>query len=155
MIAHFTAIADAAALPMILYNIPGRSVVDMGNETIATLAKHKHIVGVKDATGNVARVAELVAMAGKDFCQLSGNDDCVAGFLAQGGHGVISVVSNVAPRMHADMVEAWEAGDLKTFAALRDSLRRWHVICFARAVPRRLNMRRSVWGFVVMNYVCH
>ncbi|HOO80958.1 MAG TPA: 4-hydroxy-tetrahydrodipicolinate synthase [Alphaproteobacteria bacterium] len=122
MIAHFTAIADAAALPMILYNIPGRSVVDMGNETIATLAKHKHIVGVKDATGNVARVAELVAMAGKDFCQLSGNDDCVAGFLAQGGHGVISVVSNVAPRMHADMVEAWEAGDLKTFAALRDKL---------------------------------
>jgi len=122
MKAHYTAIHDAVAMPMVIYNIPGRCVVDMSNETLAELAKLKHIVGVKDATGDVARVPALAELVDNDFCQLSGNDDSVAGFLAQGGHGVISVVANVAPRMNADMIEAWEAGDLKKFANLRDAL---------------------------------
>lgn len=146
MIAHFTAIADASGLPMILYNIPGRCVVDMSNETIAALAKHKHIVGVKDATGDVARVAALAELAGADFCQLSGNDDCVAGFLAQGGHGVISVVSNVAPKMHADLVEAWERGDLATVADLRDKLAPLARDLFCESNPAPVKYAAQVLG---------
>ena len=122
MIAHFTAIADSCDLPVVLYNIPGRCVVGMSNETIAKLAKHKRIVGVKDATGALERVPELAAMVGDDFCQLSGNDDSVAAFMAQGGHGIISVVANIAPRMNADMIKAWYERDLETFADLRDKL---------------------------------
>ena len=122
MIAHFTAIHDAAGLPIVLYNIPGRSVVDMTNETIATLAKLDHIVGIKDATGDLTRPLAYTQDIGTDFSLLSGDDITAAAFLAQGGHGVISVVANVAPKMCADMQDAWVAGDMDTFADLRDKL---------------------------------
>jgi 4-hydroxy-tetrahydrodipicolinate synthase len=126
MIAHFKAINDAVALPVILYNIPGRCVVDMNPDTMAVLAKLKNIVGVKDATGDLARPLETArkcAQNGKsDFCQLSGDDITAAAFLAQGGHGVISVAANIAPRLCADLQNAWTKGDLKTFAVIRDKL---------------------------------
>ncbi len=122
MIAHYTAIHDDAKLPIIIYNIPGRSVVDMSNQTLAKLAELSNIIGVKDATGDLSRPLELARLAGKDFIQLSGDDITAAAFLAQGGHGVISVVANIAPKMCADMQNAWIAGDMGTFADLRDKL---------------------------------
>lgn len=122
MIAHFTAIHDAVEIPIVLYNIPGRCVVDMTDETIAELAKLPRIVGVKDATGDLSRPAALAKMVGDDFCQLSGNDDSIGEFMEKGGHGIISVVANIAPRMNADMIEAFAKGNLETAHALRDKL---------------------------------
>ncbi len=122
MIAHFTAIHDAVDIPIILYNIPGRCVVDMLDETIAKLAELPRIVGVKDATGDLRRPAKLAKMVGADFCQLSGNDDSVGEFLQQGGDGIISVVANIAPKMNAEMVEAFASGDVATFTRIRDLL---------------------------------
>ncbi|MEZ5815138.1 MAG: 4-hydroxy-tetrahydrodipicolinate synthase [Alphaproteobacteria bacterium] len=122
MIAHFTAIHDAVDLPMVLYNIPGRCVVDMADETIAALARLPGIVGVKDATGDLSRPAKLAEMVEGDFCQLSGNDDSVGAFMEQGGDGIITVVGNIAPRMNADMIEAWERGDVEAFNTLVEKL---------------------------------
>ena len=122
MIAHFKAIHDAVDLPIVLYNIPGRSVIDLGNEGIVALAKLKNIVGIKDATGDLTRPLELARLAGSDFCQLSGDDITAAAFLAQGGHGVISVIANIAPKLCADMQNAWEARDLDEVARIRDLL---------------------------------
>ena len=95
---HFKAINDAADIPIIIYNIPGRSVVDMSVDTMARLFKLKNIVGVKDATANMARVSQQRAALGKDFVQLSGEDATALGFMAHGGQGCISVTANVAPR---------------------------------------------------------
>lgn len=122
MFAHYQAIHDAVALPIVIYNIPGRCVVDMNVETMARLAKFDHIVGVKDATGDLSRAVEARATIGSDFCQLSGDDITAAAFLAQGGHGCISVVSNIAPKESAALQNAWIAGDLTKMAAMRDKL---------------------------------
>ena len=122
MIAHFTAIHDAVALPIVLYNIPGRSVVDMSNQAIAELAKLPHVVGVKDATGDLTRPVELARLVDNEFCQLSGDDITAAAFLAQGGHGVISVIANIAPKLCADMQNAWEQSDFDEVARIRDLL---------------------------------
>jgi len=146
MIAHFTAIHDAVSLPILVYNIPGRSVVDMSNETLAALSKLPNIVGVKDATGALERPPALARLAGADFCQLSGNDDSVAAFLAQGGHGVISVVANIAPRQCADMVEAWENGDLQTFAKMRDLLNPLGNDLFCESNPAPVKYAAQVLG---------
>ena len=99
LIAHFTAIHDCCAVPIIIYNIPPRSVVDMTPETMGELAKLPRIVGVKDATGDLARVSAQRITCGKDFIQLSGEDPTAHGFNAQGGVGCISVTANVAPRL--------------------------------------------------------
>lgn len=122
MVAHFKAIIEAVPLPTVLYNIPGRCVVDMEDETIAELAKLPEIVGVKDATGDLTRPAKLAKLVDDDFCQLSGNDDSIGEFMQQGGHGIISVVANIAPRMNADMIEAFQNGDTATFEELRNKL---------------------------------
>ncbi|MDH5723728.1 MAG: 4-hydroxy-tetrahydrodipicolinate synthase [Alphaproteobacteria bacterium] len=122
MYAHFKAIQDSCDLPIILYNIPGRSVVDMNLATMTKLAKLPNIVGVKDATSDLIRPLETRLEIGPDFCQLSGDDPTAAAFLAQGGHGVISVAANVAPKQCADMQDAWVSGDMKTFISLRDAL---------------------------------
>lgn len=120
--AHFKAIHDAVPLPIVLYNIPGRCVVDMSVETMANLAKLPNIIGVKDATGDLTRPLETRVTIGTDFCQLSGDDATAAAFLAQGGVGCISVVSNIAPRQCADMQEAWRSGDMNKFDDIRDKL---------------------------------
>lgn len=122
MYEHYKAIHEAVALPIVIYNIPGRCIVDMDVETMARLAEMKHIVGVKDATGDLSRAVETRAVIGSDFCQLSGDDITAAAFLAQGGHGCISVVSNIAPRESAALQNAWADGDLDTMAAMRDKL---------------------------------
>ncbi len=110
--AHFSAVAKATDLPLIIYNIPGRSIIDMTPATMARLAAdHDTIIGVKDATGQMERVSEQRAACGADFIQLSGNDDSALGFLAQGGHGCISVSANVAPGLCAQFQTAWADGE--------------------------------------------
>lgn len=120
---HFKAIHDAVNIPIILYNIPGRSVVDMSVATMRRIADAcPNIIGVKDATGDLPRVCEQKMGVGADFILLSGNDDSSAGFYAMGGHGCISVVANVAPQLNAGLYNAWTRGDLKEFAKIRDLL---------------------------------
>ena len=112
--AHFEAINNATGLPIILYNIPGRSIVDMTPETMGRLAKLDNIVGVKDATADLSRVAQQEASCGEDFIQLSGEDATAVDFNRQGGQGCISVCANVAPRLCATMQEAALNGDFET-----------------------------------------
>ncbi len=122
MYEHFRAIHDEAQIPIILYNIPGRCVVDMTVETMARLAKLPNIIGVKDAAGDLARPAITRNVIGQDFCQLSGDDITAAAFLAQGGVGCISVLSNIAPDLSAGLQNAWRDGDRDTFNSIRDRL---------------------------------
>ena len=135
LIAHFTALHDATTLPIIIYNIPGRSVADMSVETMAQLAKLPRIIGVKDATGNIARVAQQRLACGADFIQLSGNDDMALGFNAQGGVGAISVTANVAPRLCAQMQEASLNGDYAAALAINDRLQPLHAALFSDTSP--------------------
>lgn len=119
---HFKAVNDAVGIPIFIYNIPPRSVVDMSNETMARLYELKNIAGVKDATGNIARVSQQRAIVGKDFIQLSGEDMTAMAYNAAGGVGCISVVSNVAPRLCADLQAACLAGDYAKALAIQDRL---------------------------------
>jgi len=131
LFAHFSAIAEAVSLPIIIYNIPGRSVVDMTPETMGALAKaHKNIVGVKDATGRIERVSEQRITCGKDFVQLSGEDATALGFNAHGGVGCISVTANVAPRLCAEFQAATLAGDYEKALDYQDRLMPLHKAIF-------------------------
>ncbi|MCR8825096.1 4-hydroxy-tetrahydrodipicolinate synthase [Pseudosulfitobacter koreensis] len=130
VIAHFAAVHDACKLPIIVYNIPGRSVVDISNATMAELAKMERIVGVKDATGDLQRVNDQRMMCGPDFIQLSGEDGTAHGFNAQGGVGCISVTANVAPKLCADVQAACAAGDYAKALALQDKLMPLHKAIF-------------------------
>ncbi|MCL5776557.1 4-hydroxy-tetrahydrodipicolinate synthase [Limibaculum sp. FT325] len=130
LVAHFTAVHDAADLPIIIYNIPGRSVVDMSPETMGTLARLPRIVGVKDATGDITRVSKQRETCGKDFIQLSGEDASALGFNAHGGVGCISVTANVAPRLCAEFQEATLRGDYARALELQDRLMPLHVAIF-------------------------
>ncbi len=130
LIAHFTALHDASSLPIIIYNIPGRSVVDMSPETMGELAKLPRIVGVKDATGKIERVSQQRAACGTDFIQLSGEDATALGFNAHGGIGCISVTANVAPRLCAEFQEATLRGDYATALGLQDRLMPLHEAIF-------------------------
>ena len=129
LIAHFLAAADCG-LPIIIYNIPGRSVVDMSPETMGELAKHENILGVKDATGDLARVPNQRLSCGTDFVQLSGEDPTAIGFNAQGGVGCISVTANVAPALCSQMQEATLNGDYSAALALNDRLMPLHKAIF-------------------------
>jgi len=133
--AHFKAINDAIGIPIILYNIPGRSIVDMSVETMARLYALKNIVGVKDATAKLDRVSLQRQAMGPDFIQLSGEDATALGFNAHGGRGCISVVSNVAPRLCADLQEATLAGDYAKALALQDRLLPLHTAMFVEPNP--------------------
>jgi len=133
--AHFKAINDAIGIPIILYNIPGRSIVDMSVETMARLYELKNIVGVKDATAKLDRVSLQRQAMGPDFIQLSGEDATALGFNAHGGRGCISVVSNVAPRLCADLQEATLAGDYAKALALQDRLLPLHTAMFVEPNP--------------------
>ena len=131
LIAHFTALHDCCDLPIIIYNIPGRSVVDMTPETMGRLAELPRIIGVKDATGKLERVSLQRMTCGPDFIQLSGEDATAPGFNAQGGVGCISVTANVAPRLCAQFQEATLAGDYARALDLHDMLMPLHVAIFA------------------------
>ncbi len=130
LIAHFTALHDASNLPIIIYNIPGRSVVDMSPETMAELARLPRIIGVKDATGKIERVSQQRALCGKDFIQLSGEDATALGFNAHGGVGCISVTANVAPRLCAEFQLATLRGDYATALQYQDRLMPLHEAIF-------------------------
>ena len=133
--AHFRAIAEASDLPIIVYNVPGRTVADISVETLAEVAKIPSVVGVKDATGNLARVTAQRLACGEEFCQLSGNDDMALGFNAMGGVGCISVTANVAPRLCADFQAAMREGRWDDALELQDRLFPLHVAMFADASP--------------------
>ncbi|KPN63939.1 4-hydroxy-tetrahydrodipicolinate synthase [Aliiroseovarius crassostreae] len=130
LIHHYLAVADAVDLPIVIYNIPGRSVVDMTPETMGELASHPNIIGVKDATGDLARVSFQRMTCGADFCQLSGEDATAHGFNAQGGQGCISVTANVAPRLCADMQAATLRGDYAQALEIADKLMPLHKAIF-------------------------
>jgi len=130
---HFKAVNDAVGIPIIIYNIPPRSVVDMSVDTMARLYELKNIVGVKDATGNVARISLQRAAMGPDFIQLSGEDMTALAVMVHGGHGCISVVSNVAPRLCADLQEQCLAGDFATTLKTQDRLIPLHAAVFTEA----------------------
>jgi 4-hydroxy-tetrahydrodipicolinate synthase len=130
LVAHFAALHDCAEIPIIIYNIPGRSVVDMTPETMAELAKLPRIVGVKDATGDLARVCDTRLACGDDFIQLSGEDATAHGFNAHGGVGCISVTANVAPKLLSQAQEACLAGDFATALEVQDKLMPLHKAIF-------------------------
>ncbi|HYD37451.1 MAG TPA: 4-hydroxy-tetrahydrodipicolinate synthase, partial [Allosphingosinicella sp.] len=128
--AHLAAIADAVDIPIILYNVPARTVTDISVETMARLARIANVIGVKDATGNLARVSAQRLACGKDFVQLSGNDDMALGFMAMGGQGCVSVTANVAPRLCAEFQNACLSGDWQTALTLQDRLYPLHAALF-------------------------
>ena len=130
MIAHYTALHDCCTLPIIIYNIPGRSVVDMSPETMGKLAALPRIIGVKDATGKIERVSMQRASCGPDFIQLSGEDATALGFNAHGGTGCISVTANVAPRLCAEFQAATLAGDYAKALEYQDRLMPLHDAIF-------------------------
>ena len=130
LIAHFKAVHDAAEIPIVIYNIPPRSVVDMSPETMGELAKLPRVIGVKDATGDLSRVSHQRMTCGKDFIQLSGEDPTAVGYNAQGGVGCISVTANVAPGLCADLQAATKAGDYATALDIQDRLMPLHKSIF-------------------------
>ena len=126
LLLHFRAIADAVEIPIVIYNIPGRSVIDMTTATMAQLAKHPNIVGVKDATADLNRPIRTRLELGEDFVQLSGEDGTAVAFLAHGGVGCISVTANIAPSLCAQMQDAWQLGSYEDVFRLRDVLMPLH-----------------------------
>lgn len=130
LVAHFTALHDCCTLPIVIYNIPGRSVVDMSPDTMGQLAKLPRIVGVKDATGKIERVSQQRITCGPDFIQLSGEDATALGFNAHGGTGCISVTANVAPKLCAEFQEATLRGDYAAALAYQDRLMPLHEAIF-------------------------
>ena len=143
---HFKAIHDAADLPIVIYNIPGRSVVDMSVATMARLAKLPNIIGVKDATADLARPVRLLQEVGPDFIQLSGEDATALAFNAQGGVGCISVTANIAPAQCAAMQDAWRKGDVATAYRYRDLLTPLHDSMFVETSPAPVKYAASLLG---------
>ncbi|CAO3406724.1 4-hydroxy-tetrahydrodipicolinate synthase [Azospirillum largimobile] len=143
---HFKAIHDAADLPIFIYNIPGRSVVDMSVATMARLAKLPNIVGVKDATADLSRPSRLLQEVDPDFIQLSGEDATALAFNAQGGVGCISVTANIAPALCSAMQTAWANGDLKEAFRLRDVLSPLHDSMFVETSPAPVKFAASLLG---------
>ena len=143
---HFKAINDAIGIPIIIYNIPARSVIDMSVDTMKRLFELANIAGVKDATANVIRVSQQRQAMGADFNQLSGEDASALGFMAHGGHGCISVTSNVAPRLCAEFQGACLRGDFAGALALQDKLMPLHTALFLETNPAPAKYALSILG---------
>jgi 4-hydroxy-tetrahydrodipicolinate synthase len=143
---HFKAINDAIGIPILIYNIPGRSVIDMSVDTMKRLYELRNIVGVKDATANVARVSLPRQAMGEDFIQLSGEDATALGFMAHGGHGCISVTSNVAPKQCSELQEACLDGDYASAIRVQDRLMPLHTALFVETNPSPAKYALSVLG---------
>jgi len=144
---HFKAIAESISIPLVIYNIPGRSVIDMTVETMARLAEIKNIVGVKDATANLTRPLHTRRACGADFIQLSGEDHTLVAYLANGGHGCISVTANVAPRLCAEVHAAWARGDVKEALDIQMRLLPLHDAMFCESNPGPVKYAASLLGF--------
>jgi 4-hydroxy-tetrahydrodipicolinate synthase len=143
---HFASIADAVDIPIVLYNIPGRSIVEIPVDTMARLAQFPNIVGVKDATGNLVRASRDRGALPKSFIRLSGDDGTALGFMAHGGHGCISVTSNVAPRLCAEFQKHCLAGDYGKALAIHDRLMALHDALFCEASPAPTKYAASLLG---------
>jgi len=143
---HFKAINDAIGIPIIMYNIPSRSVIDISVDTMKRLYELRNIAGVKDATANMTRVSQQRAALGPDFNQLSGEDITALGFMAHGGHGCISVTSNVAPRLCAQFQSACLRGDFATALTLQDKLAPLHIDLFVETSPAPIKYGMSLIG---------
>ncbi|MEA2928993.1 MAG: 4-hydroxy-tetrahydrodipicolinate synthase, partial [Hyphomicrobiales bacterium] len=146
MYQHFKAINDAIGIPILIYNIPPRSVVDMSVDTMKRLFELKNIAGVKDATANMTRVTQQRAACGEDFNQLSGEDITALGFNAHGGHGCISVTSNVAPRLCSEFQAACGRGDYAAAVKLQDKLHMLHINLFVETSPAPVKYAMSLIG---------
>lgn len=144
--AHYLAIADAVEIPLFVYNVPGRSVVDISVETMARVARHPNIIGVKDATGDIARVTQHRLAIGTDFIQLSGEDASALGYNAHGGTGVISVTSNVAPALCAAFQNATLDGRWEEARELNERLQPLHEVMFATTSPAPAKYAASLLG---------
>jgi 4-hydroxy-tetrahydrodipicolinate synthase len=144
--AHYKAINDAIGIPILIYNIPGRSVIDMSVDTMKRLYELKNIAGVKDATANMTRVSVQRAAMGEDFNQLSGEDITALGFMAHGGHGCISVTSNVAPRLCSEFQAACLKGDFAAALKLHDKLTPLHINLFVETSPAPVKYALSLIG---------
>ncbi len=143
---HFKAVHDAVDLPIVIYNIPGRSAVDMTNATMARLAKLPNIVGVKDATNDLARPLRMRVEIDGEFALLSGEDATAVAYLAQGGDGCISVTANVAPGLLAEMHEAWQKGEVATVRRINERLIALHDALFAETSPAPVKYAASLLG---------
>jgi 4-hydroxy-tetrahydrodipicolinate synthase len=148
---HYKAINDAIGIPIIIYNIPPRSVIDMSVDTMKRLFELKNIAGVKDATANMARVSQQRAECGPDFNQLSGEDITALGFNAHGGHGCISVTSNVAPRLCAEFQAACGRGDFAAALKIQDKLSPLHMNLFIETSPAPVKYAMSLIGKCSIN----
>jgi 4-hydroxy-tetrahydrodipicolinate synthase len=133
--AHFAALAQASSLPIVVYNVPGRTVTDVLPETLGRIAALPSVVGIKDASGDLGRVTAHRRLCGEGFCQLSGNDDIALGFLAMGGVGTISVTANVAPALFARFHDAYLSGDHAGAVDIQDRLFPLHKALFSDASP--------------------
>ncbi|MBL94907.1 MAG: 4-hydroxy-tetrahydrodipicolinate synthase [Magnetovibrio sp.] len=143
---HYKAINDAVALPIIIYNIPSRSIVDMSVDTMKRLAELDNIVGVKDATSDLARPMLTRLACGNDFCQLSGEDATIVPFLAGGGAGCISVTANIAPRLCSQLHEAWQMSDMKNVMKIQDRLMPVHSAMFCETSPGPVKYAAELLG---------
>ncbi|AAQ61240.1 4-hydroxy-tetrahydrodipicolinate synthase [Chromobacterium violaceum] len=132
---HFKAIADASPLPVILYNVPGRTVADMSNDTALRLAAHPNIVGLKDATGDIGRACDLALRAPEGFALYSGDDATGMAFMLCGGHGVISVTANIAPKQMSELCAAATSGDARKARSINDKLQGLHKQLFVEPNP--------------------
>lgn len=143
---HFKAVAEAADIPIFIYNIPSRSVVDISVDTLRRLVEIPNIVGIKDATANLARVSQQRLKLGPDFIQLSGEDATALGFMAHGGRGCISVTSNAAPRLCAEFQNACLANNFTRALELQDKLMPLHEALFVEASPAPVKLAASLLG---------
>jgi len=146
LLAHFSAVADAVSVPVIVYDIPGRSIVAVNDDTMAELAKIPNIAGVKDATGDAARPTRLINHIGDDFAQLSGEDATALPYLAAGGHGCISVVSNIAPALCAEMHDAFAKGNIARAQEINRQIMPLHDGMFCEASPGPVKYAASLLG---------
>jgi 4-hydroxy-tetrahydrodipicolinate synthase len=148
MYQHFKAVHDSVDIPIVIYNIPGRCVVDMTTETLARLAELPRVVGVKDSTKDLQRPYRIRAAIGEDFSQLSGEDGTVLPYMAMGGHGCISVTANVAPGPLSEMHRAWRRGDVTTAQRINDRLIPLHDAMFCEPNPSPAKYGASLLGFM-------
>jgi 4-hydroxy-tetrahydrodipicolinate synthase len=143
---HYKTLAEECDIPILIYNIPGRCAVDMTVTTMARLAKLANIVGVKDATNDLSRPTKTKAACGPKFSQLSGEDATAVGFLAQGGHGCISVTANIAPKLCAQMHQAWQQGAIDTVQKINETLMPVHDALFAETSPAPVKYAAGLLG---------
>ena len=149
LIAHYTAIADSINIPVIIYNVPGRTGINTNADTLKTLSRHKNIAGVKEASGNISQVVEIGMFCNEDFCMYSGNDDQVVPLLSVGGIGVISVAANIAPKVMHDMVIRYLQNDVKTAMELQLSIKPLNDALFCEVNPIPVKTAMNLIGFNV------